>query len=220
MMAGKMSTTATKHVGADFGTESFALAWARALPLLALVGPGSWLAAALVRAAGLGTLSGELEWVSLPEGFIMVLGVPFFVATFVMLGGAVAVRYPRTGVAVTAMGILGVAPLAAVSAIRVFMGAFVAHGLDPSLLHRAFESPSLWYLGFFVLNAGQFLAWIVAAVALWRGRLAPRWVAACLCLGVVSVITAQGAYFALEIFWPLGCASWLAGVWGLMRARA
>ena len=201
-------------------SKTFTAAWERALPTLALVGPGTWLVAALVRAAGLGTLGGDLRWVSVPEGFIMVLGVPFFVATFFVLGRHVAARYPRAGLAVTALGILGVSPLAAVSSIRIFMGVFASQGLDPNAMHQAFETPSPWYLGFLLLNAGQFLAWLIAAGALFSARLAPPWVSACLVFGVASVITAQAASFALELFWPLGCALWLAGVWGATQANA
>jgi len=50
--------------------------WEGALPWLAMVGPASWLIAALVRAAGIGTLDGDLGWISGPEGIIMTLGVP------------------------------------------------------------------------------------------------------------------------------------------------
>jgi hypothetical protein len=196
-------------------TGSWSSIWERALPVLAVVGPATWLLAALVRVAELGTLPGALSWASQPEGFIMVLGVSFFAATFVMLGRRVAERSPRSGVAVTAMGMLGVAPLAAVSFIRLFMANFVAAGLDPNLLNRAFESPSLWYAGFFVLNAAQFLAWIIAGVSLLRSGAAPKWAAVSLILGVVSVVTAQGAYVALEVFWPLGCALWTIGAYGV-----
>lgn len=50
----------------------------------------------------------------------MVLGIPLFVATFIVLGRLIATQAIRTGIAVTAMGIVGVAPLAAVSGIRLF----------------------------------------------------------------------------------------------------
>ena len=39
-------------------------------------------------------------------------------------------------------------------------------------------------------------------------------------LGVLSVITAQALYVALELFWPLGTGLWLIGVWGLVRTSS
>ena len=148
----------------------------------------------------------------------MVLGSPFFVATFVFLGRFIATRTVRTGIAITAMGIIGVAPLAVVSGIRLFMGAFTDYGIDATVLQQAFDAPSPWYLGFFLMNAAQFLAWIVAGVVILRTGVAPRWTGVCLILGVLSVVTGQGVYFALTLFSPLGIALWLAGIWGIQAA--
>jgi hypothetical protein len=74
--------------------------WLRALLALALVRPGSWFVAALVRAAGFGRLDGGLDWISGPEGVIMSLGVSFFTATYGMFGRVTAFRAPRSGIAV------------------------------------------------------------------------------------------------------------------------
>ena len=87
------------------GEEAWVSAWRRALPALALVGPASWFVAALIRAAGIGTLEGELDWISAPEGMVMSLGVSFFFATYVALGLAVSRRAVRSGIAVTGLGI-------------------------------------------------------------------------------------------------------------------
>jgi len=203
-------------------TESrtqWSAAWERALPYLALVGPGSWLIAALVRAAGIGTLEGGLGWVSRPEGFIMTIGAPFFVATFIFMGQRLAERSVRTGIAVTVLGILGVAPLAAVSGFRLFAAAFTDAGIDPNTINQAFEAESVWYLGVLVLNLGQFLAWIIAGIAILRTDIAAKWAGVALILGVPSVIIAQALYFNLEVFWPLGTGLWLIGVWGLVASR-
>lgn len=164
-----MPTETTTH-----GRAEWTAAWERALPTLALVGPGSWLIAALIRAAGVGTLEGDLWWISRHEGFVLVLGIPFFVATFIFLGRFIATRTVRAGIAITAMGIVGVAPLAVVSGIRLFMGVFTDYGIDPAVLQRAFDAMSPWYLGFFLMNAAQFLAWIVAGIVILRTGVAPR----------------------------------------------
>ena len=74
--------------------------WLRALPALALVGPGRWFVAALVRAAGFGRLDGGLDWIIGPEGVIMSLGGSFFAATYVMFGRDIAFRAPRSGITV------------------------------------------------------------------------------------------------------------------------
>ena len=90
------------------GVDAWVATWLRVLPSLALIGPGSWFVAALVRAAGIGTLDGGLDWISGPEGLIMSLGVSFFAATYILFGMVVARRAPRSGVAVTGFGLLGV----------------------------------------------------------------------------------------------------------------
>ena len=188
------------------------------MPVLALLGPGSWLTATLVRAAGIGTLEGDLDWISRPEGLIAFIGAPFFVATFIFMGRRLADRAVRPGIAVTALGVLGVAPLAAISGFRLFMGTFTDAGFDPNALNEAFETLSAWDLGFFVLNSGQFLAWIIAGIVILRTGIAPKWAGVSLILGVLSVITGQGLYLALEVFWPLGTGLWLVGVWGLVAS--
>lgn len=49
-------------------TNEWSAAWERALPYLALIGPGSWLIAALVKSAGISMLEDGLDWVSRREG--------------------------------------------------------------------------------------------------------------------------------------------------------
>jgi hypothetical protein len=200
------------------GGEQWTTAWERALPILALVGPASWFVAAVVRAAGLGTLDGDLDWASRPEGLIMALGAPFFVATFIFMGRRLADSAVRAGIAVTALGVLGVAPLAFIPGFRLTMAQFIDAGFEPNALNDAFETLSAWDVGLFVLNLGGFVAWIIAGVVILRTEIAPKWVGASLILGVASVFTAQALYIALEFFWPLGTGLWLAGVWGVVRA--
>ena len=199
-------------------TNEWSAAWERALPYLALIGPGSWLIAALVRAAGISTLDGGLSWVSRPEGTIMTIGVPFFVATFIFMGKRVAERSPRTGIVVTTLGVLGVSFLAAISGFRVFVTQFADAGIDASTMNTAFESGSVWIIPIALLNVGQFLSWIIAGIAVIRTGIAPKWAGLALILGVPSLITAEAFYFMTELFWPLANALWLLGIWGLVKS--
>jgi hypothetical protein len=138
------------------GEQAWAAAWRRALPIVALIGPGSWFLAALVRAAGLGTLDGELGWISAPEGVIMALGVSWFAATYVLLA---------------------------------------------------------------LTNFVNFAAWLVAGIAILRTSVVPRWIGVACIGGVVAILLGQGAYVALEFFWPVGTGLWLAATAGVARAR-
>lgn len=199
------------------GCERWAATWERALPVLAVAGPVSWFIAALIRSAGIGTLDGDLDWISRPEGFVMVLGVPCFVATFVLVGRVIAQRAPRTGVAVTALGLLGTAAAAMLSGLRLFMGQFTDAGLDPKALNDAFEATSAWDLGFFLYSVAWFVAWIVAGIVIWRTGIAPRWAGASFIAGVAAFVTAQALYIALPVFYPLGTGLLAIGVASLAR---
>lgn len=193
--------------------------WKSALPALALVGPTLWLIAAMVRAMGIGTLPDDLSWVSGPEGVIMSVGAPFFVATFIFMGQTIASRSPKTGVLVTVLGILGTTPLSFISGFRPMAKGFVDSGLDPAAVNTAFESEvtAIWLTPLLLYNLGQFVAWIFAGVAVVRTKTAPWWAGLALVLGVPCLITAQAFYIHLELFWPLANALWLLGVWGLVK---
>jgi hypothetical protein len=184
------------------GVEAWVATWLRALPALALVGPGSWFVAALVRAAGIGTLEGGLDWISGPEGLIMSLGVSFFAATYTLLGMTIARRAVRSGVAVTGLGLLGLSAFAGIAFFRTFMAKFTDEGLDPDAMNAAFEATHLWDLAA-VTNFANFAAWLVAGIAVLGTRVLPRWVGVSCIAGVVCVVLAQGAYVALEVLWPL-----------------
>ena len=199
------------------GVEAWASAWRRALPVLALIGPGSWFAAAVIRAAGIGTLDGDLDWVSAPEGLVMSLGASFFVATYVMLGSTVARRAVRTGIAVTGLGLVGTGAFSGIAWFRVFMAKFTDEGLDPDAMNQAFEATHVWDIAA-LTNFGNFAAWLVAGIAILTTAVVPRWIGACCVGGVVAVMLGQGAYIALEVLWPLGTGLWLLATIGIVRA--
>jgi hypothetical protein len=188
-----------------------------ALPYLALVAPLSWFIGALVWTAGIGRLPGELYWVSPYEGFIMTLGSPFFVATFIFLGQLVSNRFSKTGVLVTVLGTLGVAALAITAGFRLIVSVNVDYGNDPNTISKAYNADSIWYLPFVVLQLSGFLSFIISGVALLRTNLAPKWAAVLLILSIPAWVTAQFRYHA-EIFWPLASGFWLLGIWGLANS--
>lgn len=193
--------------------------WKKALPALAIVGPACWFFASLTRAFGIGLLPGDLSWASGPEGVIMSIGAPFFVATFIYMGQLITERSPKTGILVTILGVLGTTLIAFISGFRALAKGFVEAGVDPNEIHAAFESESavIWLAPILVYNLCQFLAWILAGTAIIRKNIAPLWVGLALILGVPCLITAQAFYFNLEIFWPLANGLWLLGIWGLTR---
>lgn len=189
------------------------------LPMLALVGPFFFFIASVVRAFGIGTLPGEVYWVSSYEGLIMTIGVPFFVATFIFMGQKIADHSPNTGIAVTVLGVLGVAFITFISSFRALAAGFVALGMDPKMINDGLESEAsmIWLSGLFLYNFCFFSTWIIAGVAIMRKKIAPWWAGLAFILSIPSLITAQALYYNLEIFWPLANAMWLFGVWGLVR---
>ena len=200
------------------GRARWGATWERALPALALAGPGVGLVAALIRAAGIGTLGGELDWISEPGGLVLTYATPFMVATFFVLGRRIADQSFRLGLAVTGLGVAGVINLAFIAQLRLFLGTLTDNGFDPDALNAAFESPSAWELGLLPLNAVGLLTWMVAGIGVLKTKVAPAWSGVALVLGTPAVITAQAVNFQLELFWPLGMALWLAGVWGVVRS--
>jgi hypothetical protein len=189
------------------------------LPMLALVAPLCFFIASVVRAFGIGTLPGELFWVSSYEGLIMTIGVPFFVATFIFIGQKIAERSPNTGIVVTVLGVLGAAFIAFISGFRALAAGLVASGMDPKAINDGFESEAtmIWLSGLLLYNFCFFFAWIIAGVAIMRKKIAPWWVGLAFILSIPSLITAQALYYNLEIFWPLALGLWLLGVWGLVK---
>ncbi|MGE0589803.1 MAG: hypothetical protein AB7O48_14595 [Cyclobacteriaceae bacterium] len=192
----------------------------RRLPTLALVAPLCFFIASIVRAFGIGTLPGDLYWISSYEGLIMGIGVPFFVATFIFMGQRIAERSPNTGIWVTALGVLGTAFIAFISGFRGLAAGFVASGIDPKAINDGLESEGslIWLSGILLYNFCFMFAWLIAGVAIMRNKIAPWWVGLAFTLSVPSLITAQALYINLEIFWPFALGLWLLGVWGLVKS--
>jgi hypothetical protein len=87
--------------------------------------PLSWFVASIIYVLGIGRLPEGLSIFSSHEGFLMTLGSPFFIATFIFMGQSVARQFPKTGIAVTVLGLLGVTTLSPISAFRLFATSFI-----------------------------------------------------------------------------------------------
>lgn len=190
----------------------------KALPNLALVAPLSWFAASIIYVLGIGRLPGGLSIISSHEGFVMTLGSPFFIATFVYLGQSVARQFPNTGIAVTVLGSLGVTTLSAISAFRLFVTSFVNHGIDPDSILEAFNKGSGFDIAFALLQVSGFLAFILSGVAFLRSDVIPKWVGVLLIASIPLMVTGQFFEYKKEIFWPLATLSWVLAIYGLAKA--
>lgn len=186
------------------------------LPGLAVVGPLSWFAASVVYVIGIGRLPGGLSVISTHEGFIMTLGSPFFIATFIFLGQSVARRFPSVGIAVTILGSLGVTTLSAISAFRLFATSFVNYGIDPDAIFEAFNTGAGFFdLAFILLQVSGFLSFIISGAAFLRTDNVPKWVGLLLIASIPLMITGQFFEYKKEIFWPLATLAWVLALWGL-----
>lgn len=198
-------------------TQQYDRAWLNALPTLALIAPGGWFLASLLFVAGIGYLPGELFWVGGPEGFIMMLTAPFFSATFIHLGRTVARGFPRAGVLITVLGMLGVATLSAIAAFRLFATVFVQHGIEEALIAKAFNADSVLYIPFLVLQLGFFIAFIFGGAMLLRVANVPKWSGLALIAGIPTLITGQFFLYHTALFWPLATALWTVGMLGIRK---
>ena len=199
-------------------TNSWNVRLSKALPNLALVAPLSWFVASIIYVFGIGRLPGGLSIISSHEGFLMTLGSPFFIATFIFLGQSVARQFPTTGIAVTVLGSLGVTTLSAISAFRLFATSFVNYGIDPDTILGAFNAGSSFDIAFALLQVSGFLSFIVSGVAFLRSNTIPKWVGMLLIASIPLMITGQFFEFKKEIFWPLATLSWVLALWGLGKS--
>lgn len=139
-----MNRTAELNAGQSQWSSFFL----RNLPVMAMVVPVGWFIASLLETASIGTLKGDLYWISSQEGFIMTLTAPFFAATFIFMGRKVAPQFPNAGTAVTILGMFGVGTLATIAGFRLFATVFVEHGIETGAIWTAFNANSTWYLPF------------------------------------------------------------------------
>ncbi len=191
--------------------------WEKTLPYLALAGPASLFIASLFIAAGIGIIPDKTYTNSNYEGFIMTLGAPFFIATFIFLGQTLAKRFLKVSIMVTILGILGASSLVFVSSMRLLQQAFVDSGFDSNTVWAAWDNVSFWHIPLLLQNIAAPLAFIIGGIALLFTNLAPRWVGILLIICFPFIATGQ-LIGKPEIFWTLGTALMTISLWGLVNA--
>ena len=191
--------------------------WNKSLPYLALIGPISLFIASLFLAAGIGVMPDKTYTNSSHEGFIMTLGAPFFIATFIFLGQSIAKRFLKIGILVTVLGILGAASLVFLSSMRLLQKAFIDSGFDSNTVWAAWDNVSFWHIPLLLQNIAAPLAFIIAGIALLMTTIAPKWVAVLLIICFPFIATGQ-LIGKIELFWTLGTTLMTISVWGLVKA--
>lgn len=202
-------------------TDRWSTFFTRLLPQAAIAGPALMVVAALCVTAGISRLPGDLDWISEPEGFFGLLSVPFLFATWVIVGRTVATRAARTGIAITLIGALAAAGYGYMMAIRLFSADLVLNDVSATIVNATWESDdaSVWsLLAFVVMTAMSFVVAIIAGIAVLKTRVASRWFGIAFLLFPPVFMTAQAAYVAIEITYPLACALLLAAVAGTVHA--
>ena len=201
----------------EIQTNNWASTWNKSLPYLAVVGPASLFIASLFVAAGIGIIPDKTYVVSSHEGFIMTLGAPFFIATFIFLGQTLAKRFFKISILVTVLGILGTLSLGFLSSIRLLQKAFVDSGFDSNTVWAAWDNVSVWHLPLLIQNIAAPLAFVIGGIALMRTNFAPKWVGLLLAICFPAIATGQ-FIGKIEIFWTLGTALMTISLWGLVNS--
>ena len=198
-------------------TNNWTSTWNKSLPYLALIGPASLFIASLFLAAGIGVIPDKTYTNSSYEGFIMTLGAPFFIATFIFIGQTIAKRFLKVGILVTVLGILGASSLVFLSSMRLLQKAFVDSGFDSNTVWAAWDNVSAWHIPLLLQNIAAPLAFIIGGIALIRTTISPKWVG--ILLAICFPFIATGQFIGkIEIFWTLGTALMTIAVWGLFNS--
>jgi hypothetical protein len=164
-------------------------------------------------------LPGDLDWISEPESLLFYLGAIAFPATWIVIGRAIARRASRTGIVVTAVGVVGAFTGVSAASWRHMSIDLVDHGVDPNLVNEVWENPTLYSaLAMLVTWPAFFVVPFIAGVAILATRVAPAWTAIALfCFGP-TLMAAQGFYAAIEITYPLAWIFMLTAVAGVLRS--
>jgi hypothetical protein len=157
------------------------------------------------------------------EAFFGMLAVPLLFATWIVVGRTVNGRAPRTSIAITLIGAVGAAGYAFPMAVRLFSADLVVNDVGATIINDTWESDeaSIWSLLTFVLMSTMvFLVSIVAGIAVLRTRVAPIWTGIAFLLFPPVFVTAQAAFVAIEVTYPLAGAVLLAAVAGTVHPSA
>lgn len=200
------------------GIDQWATALWRLLAPAALAGPLLLLAGALCVSFGISRLPGDLDWISQPEGLFLFIAIPFLIASWTLVGRRIATRAPRTGIAVTLLGVIGTCAFSLTTVMRLFTSDLVLHGFDPTALNDVWDGDARVYTYMaFGLSTYGFLAAIIAGIAILKTKAAPLWAAGGFILFPLTMVTAQGTYTVTRITYPLAAIFLLAGVVGATR---
>ena len=181
-----------------------------------MAGPGSLFIASLF-VAGVGIIPDKTYTNSNYEGFVMTLGAPFFIATFIFLGQTLARRFLKVSILVTILGILGASSLVFVSSMRLLQQAFVDSGFDSNTVWAAWDNVSVWHIPLLLQNIAAPIAFIIGGVALLLTNDAPKWVGILLIICFPLIATGQ-LIGKPEIFWTLGTMLMTISIVGLVKA--
>jgi len=200
-------------------TDSWSRFFSRLIPILAVVAPALALVAALFVTLQVQMLPGELDWISEPESLFFYLGAMALPAIWIVIGRAIARSAPRTGIVVTAAGIVGAFTGVSAAAWRHMSIDLVDQGVDPGVVNEAWENPTLYSsLATVATFPAFFLVPIIAGIAIFVSKVAPAWAAVALfCFGP-TLMAAQGFYAAIEVTYPLAWVLMLIAVVGVLRA--
>ena len=216
-----MSTDVTSPPPSETkGADAWSSFFGRLLPVAAIAGPALMLLGALCVAFGIQTLPGDLDWISEPEGMFGMFAVPFLFATWIVAGRTIARRASRTGIAVTMIGTVAAAGWAFPFTIRLFSADLVLNDYDANAINEVWEGDTTVYslVVFVFMTVMNFVVAITAGIAILRTRVAPIWAGIALIAFVPVFITAQAAYVAIEVTYPLAITLLLVGVVGVVRA--
>lgn len=209
-------TSAGRSDKPDYWTAAIEriLSWARP------VGPALMLVAALLVSFEVQMLPGDLDWISEPEGLVAMLAAPFLFAAWIAVGRRVSEAAPRTGVVVSVLGAMAATSFVNPMGQRLFSADLVELGVDPTVIHEAWDVPNVYSALSVPLVFLLFLVSIIAGVAILKTGVAPRWSGAALIAFVPAFVAAQGASVAIRVTYPLAAAILLIGVVGATRGPA
>lgn len=203
-------------------TSTGAGAWTatmeRLLPVAAVVGPALMLLAAAFVALDVQTMAGELDWISEPEAFFGYVASIFLIATWIVIGRAISTAAPRTGVAVTLLGVVGAIGYTNPFVSRLMSIDLVEFGFDPDEVDEVWDNPSLFSALTLPIVFCVFLVAIVAGIAVLTTKVSPAWTGIALIASVPVFIMAQAGYVAIRVTYPIATALLLGGVAGVVTA--
>lgn len=191
---------------------------------LLIIGPGLVVCAALLAAAGIGTITGRWydNWL---EGILMAAGFSLQLVGLLELCRRIGAVRPVLGVLTTLTSALGTMGVIFPSATRYISSAELAAGITMDQLdavHAGRDEAALTSLVLILFIFCFFLNYFLLAFGLWRSRIGPRYTPILLVVGSVMYFIAQGTSF--EVIMPLyisGAVVWLLGLaplgMGLLR---